>query len=52
MSMHEDVLSAASSYSYEATFAAGSIGINLQATRSGFGTFDNIYNVKFCLIIV
>ena len=26
-------------YTYEATFAAGSIGINLQTTRSGFGLY-------------
>jgi hypothetical protein len=37
--MKRDRQSAQSSYTYEATFAAGSIGINLQTTRSGFGTF-------------
>lgn len=36
--MKRDKGSSESSYNFEATFAAGSIGINLQTTRSGIGT--------------
>lgn len=32
-----------SSYSYEVTFGAGTLGINLQATRSGKGDFSRIF---------
>ena len=35
---------AENSYTYEATFAAGSIGINLQTTRSGFGTYVDSFH--------
>ena len=35
--MRDKLDSENSSYTYEATFAAGSIGINLQPTRSGLG---------------
>jgi hypothetical protein len=47
MAMMRDKRGAESSYTYEATFAAGPIGINLQTTRAGLGTYvDSFHRVS------